>query len=197
MCTAMAAPRFSKWFALSVSKLARGQQLDSHASIVNSSIGKSYTTSTDADIAEMNAEMEALFGVPFPNQGSVSGLSPSTVPATCDTAVANSCARTDADIDEMNAEMEEVFGVPGSSPGSSASNRDRARGPVTSSWMESPPVVTVPGLSTKRVLRDKIEWCTAELHATTDVARCSALARCISECSHATVALSSTNIDSN
>ena len=120
----------------------------------------------------------------------------------CTRVLSALCARAasskptiDQQIEEMNAEMAELFGAPSSagvddSPGFTVEQPDTAA-TLGRAEPRPAPAASEPeaDVRVRQILHAKIRFFAEQLERTEDVARCSELARCISDVGHAASAV--------
>ena len=157
----------------------------------------------DSEIREMNAEMAELFGLPSHQQESPREHLPSSpqsalpyspqsaLPYSPQSALPYSpqSAAPSADSELLRALMggsgTAVSEAPGTPPSPLAA-QTRAHASPALAHGRADDRAGLASAETLAILREKISWCATELSQTSDVERCGALARAISDCARAT-----------
>lgn len=139
----------------------------------------------DSEIREMNAEMAELFGLPSHQQESPREQLPTArqLPSSPQSAAPS------ADSELLRALMggsgTALSAAPGTPPSPLAA-QTRAHASPAIARGRADDRAGLASAETLAILREKISWCTTELSQTSDVERCGALARAISDCARAT-----------
>ena len=133
----------------------------------------------DSEIREMNAEMAELFGLPSHQQESPREqlpYSPQSAAPSADSELLRAL---------MGGSGTTVSKAPGTPPSPLAA-QTRAHASPAIAHSRADDRAGLASAATLAILREKISWCATELSQTSDVERCGALARAISDCARAT-----------